>query len=125
MTAPALSPLALRIARVCDPGRARRCSECGAPTRYGEPTCEAPECRASLDAAVRAKGDPVVESDAPLCNECGDVEVSRDGAICAECMVAAGYCPSGHPLDDDDRCVECEAEEADDRAMDLAREEAI
>jgi hypothetical protein len=57
MTAPAPSPLALRIARVCDPARARRCSECGAPTRYGEPTCEAPRCLASLDAAVFADLD--------------------------------------------------------------------
>jgi hypothetical protein len=46
------SPFALVVARACDPKRQRRCCECGEPTRIGEPTCERPECLASLDAAV-------------------------------------------------------------------------
>lgn len=69
--------------------------------------------------------DEAAEPDAPLCNECGDVAVSRDGQICAECMVAAGYCPSGHPLDDSEQCVTCAAEEAADWAVDAERERGI
>jgi NMD protein affecting ribosome stability and mRNA decay len=65
------------------------------------------------------------EPDAPLCNECGDETVSRDGAICAECMLEAGYCPSGHPLDSEERCRECEAEEAADWLMDAERDREV
>lgn len=52
MTAPALSPFARAVVRACDPAKQRRCCECNAPTRFGEPTCESPACLASLDAAV-------------------------------------------------------------------------
>jgi hypothetical protein len=64
-------------------------------------------------------------SDREFCTECGEVEVGVVGGVCAECLIASGYCPVGHALDEDDRCRQCAAEEAADWAMDREREERI
>jgi hypothetical protein len=40
----------LAIGAICAPGSVRLCSECLAPVRFGEVTCGAVECVASLAA---------------------------------------------------------------------------
>jgi hypothetical protein len=66
---------------------------------------------------------PVEERE--MCRECEEVEVSGPGESCAECLLASGFCPVGHTLDEDERCRACEAEEAADWAMDCEAEGRI
>jgi hypothetical protein len=53
----------LAIAAICRPGTVRLCSECLAPVHFGEVTCGAAECVASLaewlDKCAREDGEEV------------------------------------------------------------------